>query len=244
MNRLRLLSGVFFLAIIANISTYAQTKEQANEISSDIPELQAFHSIIYPLWHKAYPAKDFVTIKGFIPQIKANMEKMNSAKLPGILREKEDLWKTELAKFNEVAEFYYKACFENNEESILLAVEKFHSAYEVMNRVVKPFVKEMESFHKTLYMIYHKMYPEKKYDEILNVMDTLIAQADAITKHPEDRLTKRLKDKTPKYYATAKNLHDETIALKIALKSNDEKNIDDAIEKMHTSYKKLESLFE
>lgn len=244
MKKLRLLSGMILLVLSASIAAFSQTKEQTAEISSDVPELQAFHTIIYPLWHKAYPAKDIAAIKSFVPQIKANMEKMNDAKLPGILRDKEELWKSELEKFNAVAESYYKACSENNDEAILLAAEKLHSAYEAMNRVVKPFVKEMEVFHQTLYVIYHTMYPEKKYDEIASVMDTLISQADAITKYPEGKLTRRLKDKTPEYYTISKDLYDGTIALKDALKRKNAKKKDAAVEKLHATYQKLASLFE
>lgn len=104
MKKLRLFSGMILLVLSASIAAFAQTKEQAAEISSDVPELQAFHTIIYPLWHNAYPARDVAAIKSFVPQIKANMEKMNSAKLPGILRDKENLWRSELVKFNTVAE--------------------------------------------------------------------------------------------------------------------------------------------
>ncbi len=244
MKKLRLFSGMLLLALGASIPALAQTKEQAAEISSDVPELQAFHTIIYPMWHNAYPAKDIGALKGFVPQIKANMEKMNSAKLPGILRDKENLWKSELVKFNAVAESYYKACSENNDEAILLAAEKLHSAYEAMNRVVKPYVEEMDVFHQTLYVIYHKMYPEKRYDEIAGVMDTLISQADAITKFPEDKLSRRLKGKTPEYYTISKDLYNETVALKDALKGKNAKEKDAAVEKLHATYQKLASLFE
>lgn len=244
MRKLRLFSSMLLLALGASITALAQTKEQAAEISSDVPELQAFHTIIYPLWHNAYPAKDITTIKSFVPQIKANMGKMNSAKLPGILRDKENLWRSELIKFNAVAESYYKACSENNDEAILLAVEKLHSAYEAMNRVVKPFVEEMDKYHQTLYVIYHKMYPEKKYNEIAGLMNTLISQADAITKYPEDKLARRLKAKTPEYYTISKDLYDETIALKNALKRKNAKKKDAAVEKLHATYQKLASLFE
>ena len=225
-------------------NAYSQTKEQEAEISTSVPELSAFHTIIFPMWHKAYPAKDIATLKGFVPQIKANMEKINSAKLPGILREKEAQWKSELVKFNAIAENYYKACDSNDEAAILNAAEQFHKSYEGMNRVVKPFVKEMDAYHQTLYVIYHKMVPDKKYSEIASVMDKLISEADAVTKYPQDKLTKRLGDNTPKYYTISKDLYDATVALKDALNGKDAKKKDAAIEKVHRTYQKLESVFE
>ena len=244
MKKILLFSSMLVLALSTNNYAFSQTKEQAAEISASVPELTSFHSIIYPMWHKAYPAKDIAALKALIPQIKANMEKMNSVKLPGILREKEGQWKAELVKFNALAQSYYKASEDNDDAALLLAAEKFHSAYEAMNRVVKPFVKEMDTYHQTLYVIYHKMLPEKKYSEIANVMDEFIAQADAMTKYPEEKLVKRLKDKTPKYYTISKDLYDSTVSLKEVLKGNDDKAKDTAVEKTHTIYQKLESVFE
>ncbi len=234
---------MLLLVLGANSSAFAQTKEQEAEISSDVPELSAFHTIIYPMWHKAYPAKDVEMLKGFIPQIKANMEKMNSAKLPGILRDKEAQWKEQLVKFNAVAESYYKACSDNDTEAILKAAENFHRAYEGMNRVVKPFVKEMDAYHQTLYVIYHKLYPEKNYKAIAEGMDKFIAEADALTKTDPVRLEKRLKENVAKYNTVAKELYDNTVALKAALGQKNAKDKDAAIEKMHSSYKKLEAVF-
>jgi len=241
MKKLTLIT--FILCFLAG-STMSYAQDHSAEISSSVPELANFHKIIFPLWHKAYPAKDTATIRSFVPAIKENMVKMNAAKLPGILREKEGLWKSELVKFNAVAESYYKACDEKNMDAMLLAAEKFHSAYEGMNRVVKPFVKEMDAYHKTLYVIYHKMLPENKFDEVAAVMDQLIAEADAVTKYPQDKLTRRLKDNTPKYYTISKELYDATVSVKEVLAGKNAEKSKAAIENMHKVYQKLESIFE
>lgn len=227
----------------ANLA-FSQTTINSSDVSTSVPELVTFHSIIAPMWHQAYPAKDYAKLKGYVPQIKANMEKMNSAKLSGILREKEAAWKSELAKFNVVAESYYKACEANDEPAMLLATEKFHSAYEAMNRVVRPFNKEMDAYHKSLYVIYHKLLPEKNYEEIAKGMDNFILLADAVVKTPEVALAKRLKDKVANYNTVSKDLQTATVALKDALNGKDAKAKDAAIEKVHSTYQKLESVFE
>ncbi|MFA7136509.1 MAG: hypothetical protein WC125_11715 [Bacteroidales bacterium] len=236
--------SMFFLVLATTNKTFAQTKEQAAEISSEVPELQAFHKIIYPLWHKAYPAKDYAAIKGFVPQIKAHMEKMNSAKLSGILRDKENQWKEQLVKFNAVAEAYYKACAENNEAAMLKAAEDFHTGYEAMNRVVKPFTPEIDTYHQTLYVIYHKLLPENNFKGISELMDKFIAQAQAISKTPEEQIAKRLKDRVPKFYTVSKELYDNTVALQKILNKGSEKMKAQAVETVHSSYEKLESVFE
>ena len=230
--------------MLGTTNTFSQTKIESHEISASVPELSAFHTIIVPMWHKAYPTKDMAALRGFVPEIKANMEKMNSAKLPGILREKEAAWKAALAKFNLVAESYYAAAAGSDDAALLLAAEKLHSNYEAMNRVIRPFNKEMDAYHKTLYVIYHKSLPEKKYSEIVAVMDQLVAEADAVTKTPEEALVKRLKEKSVKYHAVATDLYNATVAVKEALAGKDDKAKNAAIEKMHSTYQKLESVFE
>src|SRR3989339_1348144 len=117
---------------------FSQNTIETHEITASVPELVAFHSIIAPMWHKAYPSKDMNALKALVPQIKENMAKMNSAKLPGILREKAAAWKIELDKFNLVADNYYAAASGNDDAALLLAAEKLPSAYEAMNRVVRP----------------------------------------------------------------------------------------------------------
>jgi len=215
----------------------------SSEINWTVPELIKFHDVIYLIWHEAYPSKDIKALKGFVPEIKASMEKINNAKLPGIVREKENKWKEGLASFNETAEKYYKASEGADDQAMLDAAENLHSNFEMMVRILKPVAKEIDEYHKVLYVIYHKYFPEKKYGDILNVMDDLISKADAITKVAEDKLQKRLKEKFASYAPAAKELYDNTVALKDILKTNESAKIDAAVEKMHSSYQKLESLF-
>lgn len=240
------LSYIIAIALTLSFSAaYAQTAtEVSHEISSSVPELSSMYKVIQPMWHKAYPAKDIATLKAYVPQIKEYMAAINSAKLSGILREKESAWKSELVKFNKTADAYYKAAAGSDDNAMLVAAEDFHKAYEAMNRVVRPFVKEMDEFHKTLYVIYHKSLPEKKYGEIAKVMETFAAQADAITKYPQEKLEKRLKDKTPKYYTVSNELKTAVADMASAMKGNNDKKKDAAIENVHKYYQRLEAIFE
>jgi len=238
-----LLSFIFILALSASTAFSQTTAMEAADVSTSVPELAAFHTIIAPMWHKAYPAKDIAALKALVPKIKDNMVKINAAKLPGILREKVEAWKNELVKFNIAADNYYKASEGEDVDALLLAAEKLHSAYEGMNRAIRPYVKEMDTFHMSLYVIYHKHLVEKNYSEIVKVIDQLILEADAVVKYPKEKLEKRLKDNTPKYYTYAGNLYTAVVALKEVLNGTDAKAKDAAVEKVHTLYQKLETAF-
>ncbi|HEX7502828.1 MAG TPA: hypothetical protein VF451_05370, partial [Acidobacteriota bacterium] len=79
------------------------------ETESTVPELVAFHEVIYPIWHTAFPAKDYAALRGFLPAIEAGAAKINAAVLPGILRERQQAWESGLAELNKAVAAYKKA---------------------------------------------------------------------------------------------------------------------------------------
>ncbi len=239
------LSTFLFTLIMLSLTcvSFAQEKIDSTEITSEVPELFAFHEVIYPMWHNAYPAKDYEALKGFIPQIKVSVKAINNAKLPGILREREDDWKTRLNELNAVAETYYAAAEKNNQEALLEAAEKLHREFEMMMRVIRPAIGELDEYHQTLYIIYHKLLPAKKYEEIAGLTDNLIAKAEAVAAFPQDKLKRRLGDRIPQFDAAAKELLAKTVALKEIMKANDAQKNNEAIEQMHTAYQKLDAVF-
>ena len=231
----------FFLVFATQ--TFSQTKIDSTEITSSVPALSDFHRIIYPMWHTAYPEKDFGALRGFVPEIKIKMETINKAVLPGILKDKEEKWKNQLNELNAAADNYYKAAEGKNDEALLEAAEKLHFNYEMMNRVVRPVLKEIDEYHQTLYIIYHKFYPGKQYMEIANLMDDLILKADAIVRYPQDKLKKRLGNNSSKFDLASKELYNATVSLKEVLKGSDINKKDDAVEIVHNKYQQLESVF-
>lgn len=237
-----------FLAIVAvflmlSLKSYSQVSHtiDSNEIKASVPELFKFHDVIYQIWHEAYPNKDIKALKGFTADIKTGMEKINAAALPGILRDKETKWKEGLGVFNQSAEGYYKAAEGTDDQAMLDAAEKLHANFEMMVRVINPVNKEVDEYHKVLYVIYHKFLPEKNFDGIKSVIDDLVTKAEAVTK---TALSKRVESKKDSFDKAAGELVVTTKALKETLNGNDPPAIIKAIEKMHTSYQTLESVFD
>lgn len=242
MQKKKFILPFIFIFLLVGLG-YSQQID-SSEITSKVPELIKFHDVIYLIWHEAYPAKNIADLKSYVPQIKSDIEKINNAKLPGILREKETKWKEGLINLNKVVEDYYSAANGNNDEALLSAAENLHKNFEMMVRILKPVLNEVDDYHKTLYIIYHKYFPDKNYIDISSVMDELITKADVIMKVGDDKLVKRLPEKTGQYHTAAKDLYDATVLLKETLKSDDNTKIDAAVESMHSKYQKLESVFE
>jgi hypothetical protein len=210
------------------------------ETESTVPELIAFHEIIFPIWHTAFPAKDYTALRGFVAAINGQAAKINAAVLPGILREKQLAWDSGLAEFNLAVAAYGKAAAGSEDQALLDAAENLHARFEMLVRTIRPVAKEVDAYHKVLYVVYHKYLPEKNYAEIGKVAADMLAKAEAITRA---ELSPRLAAKTEAFQAAAANLLAETKLLEEAGKTCLEKDIAQLVEKVHVAYKALEKVF-
>jgi len=166
--------AVFFLAGFA----------AAQEEKASVPELIKFHDVIKPIWHDAYPAKDYAALRGFTAQIKALAAPVYAAKLPGILHEREAKWKEGLEAFRKAVDGYAQAAAGQDDAALLAAAEALHTRYEMLGRVISPVLKEVGAFHEALYPFVHKYAPDKQYDKIRGGAADLLAKAEAVGRAP------------------------------------------------------------
>lgn len=239
MRKLLILLVISILSISSNLMS--QHTIDSTEITSSVPELKQFHDVIYVIWHEAYPSKDIPALKGMVEKIQTDMGKINNAQLPGILKDKEAKWKDGLKVLNASAENYYTIAKGTDDQAMLDAAEKLHADYEFMVRVLRPVSKEVDEYHKDLYVIFHKFYPVKDYNSIAPMMDGMIAKAEACL---NAKLPKRLESKIELFQSTVKELVAKTVALKETLKTNDGAAIDKAVDVMHSKYQDVEKIFE
>jgi hypothetical protein len=230
---------IFISLAVCVIGAQAGTRMQETE--SSVPELTAFHEIIYPIWHTAYPDKDYAALRGYAPEVKSLAGKIFAAKLPPILHEKQAKWDQGLAELKKAVEDYLAAAAGGDDGALLKAAESLHSKYEMMVRTIRPVLKEVDAFHKVLYVVYHKYLPNKDHESINSVSEDLTLKAEAITKAT---LPKRLEPKTEAFKTAAGALHEATVALAGTLKSGRGSAIEAAVEAVHTRYQALEKIFD
>jgi hypothetical protein len=231
-----LLSAVCF----AGFPLLTLAQEMTGEMKSEVPELTAFHEVIYEIWHTAYPAKDAKALRGLVPRVNELAAKIYAAKLPGILREKEEKWKAGVAQFKASVDAYNAAAKGKDDQVLLNAAETLHARYEALTRVLNPVLKEMEVFHQGLYVIYHQYLPEKAYDKIRGASADLLSKAEAITKAS---LPKSQAAKAEAFQKAAAELLDAAKALDAAGRAHDHSGMEKGVEDVHTRYQALESLF-
>ena len=232
------------LIILAGLAVFAaagQARQTAAETKSEVPELTAFHEIIYPIWHTAYPDKDVKALRGYVPQVDELAAKVYAAKLPGILREKQAKWDAGLAKFRASVDAYRAAAAGANDEALLKAAETMHSMYEALVRTIRPVIPEVDAFHQALYVIYHSYAPDKAYDKIRGVSADLLAKAEAVAKAV---LPSRLQAKSADFAKISAELVAASRSLDAAANGHDHQGMLDGVDRVHVKYQALEKLFD
>ncbi|RCK75852.1 MAG: hypothetical protein IGBAC_1127 [Ignavibacteriae bacterium] len=234
---------ITLLSIIVTLLPLSLLAQNINhdELSTSIPELTDFHSTIYELWHNAWPNKDIEKLNQLLPEIESGYKKLIEVKLPGILRDKETAWSKNLETFYEIIEEYKNAISKDDTIGLLNAAEKVHSQFEALVRTIKPVVKELDDFHKSLYLLYHYYLPDYNYDKIKESVDTLLIKIEKLNKA---ELPKRVKSREKEFNKARKELNSALKDLKSVLKSKDKQKIIDKIELMHTKYQAVEAVFD
>jgi hypothetical protein len=232
---------LILLFVITARFTFSQDTTMAHEISGDVPELMEFHNVIYDIWHNAYSNKDIAALKGLVNDVNSYAAKIYDAKLPGILRDKETKWQAGLGELKKAVDEYNTAAAGSNDEQMLNAAEDLHAKFEMMVRIIKPVLKEVDDFHKVLYVIYHKYLPEKNYDAIKSVSGDLKSKAEAIV---NAKPNKKVESKLEQFKAASADLLSAVNRLDEICKGNDNTQIEKAVEEMHTKYQTLEAVFD
>ncbi len=233
-------SKLLFILLVyfaSSFLSYSQTQDTVWRVS----ELDAFHEVMYPIWHTAYPAKDYDALKKMVDDVNTKAKDVYSASLPGIQRDRQLKWNEGVISFKSAVEDYNKYAASDDSVGLLNAAENLHSKYEMLVRIIRPVLKEMDDFHKTLYIVYHDYLPNKSYKKLSKVTDTLIKKAKAIT---TAKLPTRLESKKDAFNLAASELLTSTQDLKKRVNKNNKISIDAAVENMHTKYQSLETIFE
>jgi hypothetical protein len=235
--------SVFVIIVAMAVTAWAQEKEAAPaaETKAEVPALTKFHSAIYQLWHNAWPKKDYETLAKLLPDIEKHNAEIAAAKLPGILREKQNAWDENVKALQHVVQEYITAVEKKDNSQLLDAAEKLHAQYERLVRVIRPALKEIEDFHAVLYMLYHYHTPAYDIEKIKASVSELQAKMEALNKAV---LPERFKKKEEAFVASREKLAASVAALAATLPSNDEKKIKAAIETMHSDYEALQGVFD
>lgn len=211
------------------------------ELKAEVPELFEFHDVIYKIWHNAWPEKDIDMLVELLPEVEQGSKKVINAELPGILRDKKQAWQENIEKFKEAVEEYKLATSPLDSQRLLNAAENLHSQFEKLVRIIRPVIKEIDEFHKVLYMLYHYYMPEGNVEKVKSSIKELKEKMDILNKAV---LPERRKSKEKEFNTARKKLSKSVDDLVKSIKKYDHKKVSKKIEIMHSNYQALEKVFE
>ena len=230
------------IILFAALSTqlFPQAEFDSTEIKTEVPALVEFHDVIYPIWHVAYPSKDYSALRSYVTDIDTGAQKIYDAKLPGILQDKQEMWDKGIDEFKIAVEEYNKIAADKDDEMLLKAAENLHTSYESLVHIIHPVLPELDRFHQVLYMIYHKYLPQEDYQQMYLVSDDLVSRAETLSKVQLPKTDKALLEKFKNY--TEDLLH-ASQKLRDQLKSSNFEVVKYGVDEVHRDYQKIESLF-
>jgi hypothetical protein len=228
-------------AVAIALSVAAAVPVLAQETESSVPELSAFHEVIYPIWHTAYPEKDIAMLKSLAPQMNELAGTVYAAKLPGILRDKQAKYDAGLARFRAAVEAYAAAAKGPDDKALLDAAETLHARYEGLVRILRPVIKEMDDFHKALYVVYHTDLPAKDWAAVRAAAPDLEVKAEAVA---AAKLPARLEAKAESFAKASGELAKAAAVLAGLGPKADGAAVEQAVQRLHGRYQDLEKIFD
>lgn len=233
------MKNIFSCLFVISMPLFAQLPDETN---GRVPELDAFHKPIYALWHEAWPAKDITELKRLFPSVDSAYNKLSTAVLPGILRDKQQQWDEKKTELGTAVSEYAQSIHGTDTSRILLAAERVHMLYEHMVRIVRPVTPQIDAFHRVLYSIHHYYIPEKNMEKIKTSADEMTVVMDSLER---SSLPVRWSKKNDLYERRRKILSDGVKEYVIAVRADMPWSKLQKIENtLHGRYQMLEKVFE
>jgi hypothetical protein len=240
MRTRNIICAIFACLFLPGSVLFVCSQEHADAVA-EVPELNAFHEVIFKIWHEAWPEENTAMLKDLLPEVEKGVQSVVSAKLPGILREKAQVWKEGTANLQSAFEAYKSAALSDNKERLMKAAEDLHARFEFLMGSIRPALAELDDFHSSLYMLYHHYLPDFDMEKIRTAAEELGRKMDALN---GAELPKRLEAATPAFEDAREKLATAVESLNAAVGKGSRETIKEAVEEVHTRYQALQSICE
>lgn len=212
----------------------------AEEMTFRVEVLDSMHSVMHPLWHEAYPAKDYTAIAEAVSNFEPLMAALDTATLPPILRDNQARWDEQKALLKSTFEGLKAAVEAGSAEQMLAFTEAFHMNYEGMVRIIRPVLPELEAFHRQLYALYHYYGPAYDVEKIRAAADSMAAVLPALK---AAQLPARVAELQGNFEGAVQLLELRVSELREALEKPTRQAVQAAIEVLHNAYRAVEEIF-
>jgi len=235
-----LLAAALFLTSSCQEKPGSVPEVSEAELTTQVPELSAVHEFMQPLWHDAFPAKDFDAIRALIPQLEPTLTALDAVELPGILRDKQAGWDEGKVNLQAAFDGLKAAAESGDEEGMLGYAETFHMGYEGLVRLIRPPLPELDAVHQHLYGLYHHYGPGYDLEKIRRAATDMAAAIPALQ---AAELPSRLADHQAHFEMAVTELGEAVGGLIATLDNPSKAEVEAAIDTIHSAYEEIEGIF-
>ena len=225
----------------------ARTEEDSTVVPDTIDRvkmaMEDFHQVMMPLWHESFPRQDYQTIREKAPMLRDRLMALIRVKPSADLEEDEEKLRDFQAKRQELAFHVTQvglAAKDGPDSTLASAFEGMHWAYEELEKVFAEPIEELEDFHETLYLLWHKALPERDYKTIKETAQVLKTEADSLMKAS---LPQGCKVKKEEFDKRRGALKDAVYQLAEKSEKGTEDEIDSSLKSVHDKFVELNQLF-
>lgn len=211
------------------------------EVTRSVPELDAVHEVMQPMWHDAWPAGDAEAIRASVSEFEPLVAALDAAELPGILQDEQPRWDEQKALLMGSFQGMQEAAEAGEDEQLLAYAEALHMNYEGLVRIVRPVVPELEEYHQHLYGLYHYYGPGYDLEKIRQSAESMAATLPALQ---GVELPERLAERQAEFDAAVSQLAAKTEALMQTLEDPRRESVEEAVEEVHNAYQAVEAVFD
>jgi|WetSurMetagenome_2_1015567.scaffolds.fasta_scaffold466078_2 hypothetical protein len=114
---------------------HAQYEALVRVTRPPLKEIDAFHTILYPIYHYYLPQEDMAKLKTSVAQLKLKMDTLNTVTLPERQKKREEAFVAARAKLSTSVDGVVGAMATENVEKIKAAIHTMHANYEALEKV-------------------------------------------------------------------------------------------------------------
>ncbi|UCB51584.1 MAG: hypothetical protein JSV10_06200 [Candidatus Zixiibacteriota bacterium] len=204
--------------------------------------LDDFHAVLRPLWHESYAEEDFKSIREKAPVLQQKILALIRIPAPAELSQDEGKLNTFLSKRQELAFNVMelnRAAKDGHDSTLASAFESMHWTYEELEKFFAVQIEALDQFHETLYFLWYRALPERKYGVIRETAPVIKAEVDSLMKVPVPSGYNIKKDEFEKKKVALK---DAVYTFAQTCEKGTEDDIDAALKATHDRFAELDSL--
>jgi hypothetical protein len=114
---------------------HMQYEKMARVIKPVLKELEAFHAVLYMVYHYYLPEHRMDKLKSAAMELRAKMDTLNAAKLPDRLAAKNATFQIARSKLSASVDVVHAVMASNDEKKIAAAIQTMHGDYEALEKV-------------------------------------------------------------------------------------------------------------